>query len=45
MQVPAASVMLDYGEIERRVSLVRPMEQHTVPLTHDGGEPLGRGGP
>ncbi|MBB4263775.1 strawberry notch-like NTP hydrolase domain-containing protein [Bradyrhizobium sp. CIR3A] len=32
MQVPAASVMLDDGEIERRVGLIRPMDQHTVPL-------------
>ncbi|MET4260928.1 putative RNA methylase [Bradyrhizobium sp. S3.12.5] len=32
VQVPAASVMLDDGEIERRVRLIRPMEQHTVPL-------------
>jgi predicted RNA methylase len=33
VQVPAASVMLDDGEIERRVRLIRPMEQHKVPLT------------
>jgi len=33
LQVPAASVMLDDGEIERRVRLIRPMEQHTVPLS------------
>ncbi|PPQ19421.1 methylase [Bradyrhizobium sp. AC87j1] len=33
VQVPAASVMLDDGEIERRVRLIRPMDQHTVPLT------------
>ncbi len=32
VQVPAASVMLDDGEIERRVRLIRPMEQHKVPL-------------
>ncbi|MEY9123334.1 putative RNA methylase [Bradyrhizobium yuanmingense] len=32
VQVPAASVMLDDGEIERRVRLVRPMAQHTVAL-------------
>ncbi|MHC2628770.1 putative RNA methylase [Bradyrhizobium liaoningense] len=32
VQVPAASVMLDDGEIERRVRLIRPMEQHQVPL-------------
>ncbi|MGY3235607.1 MULTISPECIES: strawberry notch-like NTP hydrolase domain-containing protein [unclassified Bradyrhizobium] len=33
VQVPAASVMLDDGAIERRVRLIRPMDQHTVPLT------------
>ena len=33
VQVPAASVMLDDGEIERRVRLIRPMDQHTVPLS------------
>ncbi|QQN66725.1 strawberry notch family protein [Bradyrhizobium diazoefficiens] len=33
VQVPAPSVMLDDGEIERRVRLIRPMEQHRVPLT------------
>ncbi|SCB45472.1 Methyltransferase domain-containing protein [Bradyrhizobium shewense] len=33
VQVPAASVMLDDGEIERRVSLIRPMEQHRVPIS------------
>ncbi|QPF85611.1 strawberry notch family protein [Bradyrhizobium genosp. L] len=33
VQVPAASVVLDDGEIERRVRLIRPMDQHTVPLT------------
>ncbi|WP_187436511.1 strawberry notch-like NTP hydrolase domain-containing protein [Bradyrhizobium hipponense] len=32
VQVPAASVMLDDGEIERRVRLIRPMEQHNVSL-------------
>jgi predicted RNA methylase len=32
VQIPAPSVMLDDGEIERRVRLVRPMEQHTVSL-------------
>ncbi|WP_342713453.1 strawberry notch family protein [Bradyrhizobium sp. B124] len=32
VQVPAASVMLDDGDIEQRVRLIRPMEQHTVPL-------------
>ncbi|PIT06553.1 methylase, partial [Bradyrhizobium nitroreducens] len=32
VQVPASSIMLDDGEIERRVCLIRPMEQHHVPL-------------
>ena len=32
MQIPAPSFMLDDGEIERRVRLIRPMEQHSVPL-------------
>ncbi|UFW88253.1 strawberry notch family protein [Bradyrhizobium barranii] len=32
VQVAAASAMLDDGEIERRVRLIRPMEQHNVPL-------------
>ncbi|KAH2822256.1 hypothetical protein KXV85_002294, partial [Aspergillus fumigatus] len=32
VQVVAASVMLDDGEIERRICLIRPMEQHRVPL-------------
>jgi hypothetical protein len=32
LQVLAPSFMLDDGEIERRVRLIRPMEQHSVPL-------------
>ena len=32
VQTPAPSMMLDDGEIERRVCLVRPMEQHYAPL-------------
>ena len=32
VQVPAPSIMLDDGEIERRVCLIRPMEQHHAPL-------------
>ena len=32
LQIPAPSFMLDDGEIERRVRLIRPMEQHSVPL-------------
>ncbi|MGY3621545.1 hypothetical protein ACVJGD_007741 [Bradyrhizobium sp. USDA 10063] len=33
VQVPTPSVMLDDGEIERRVRLIRPTEQHRVPLS------------
>jgi predicted RNA methylase len=33
VQVPAPSLMLDDGEIERRVRLIRPMEHHRLPLT------------
>jgi protein strawberry notch len=32
VQVPAPSFMLDDGEIENRVRLIHPMEQHSVPL-------------
>jgi predicted RNA methylase len=32
VQVPAPSLMLDDGEIEQRVRLVRPMESHGFPL-------------
>jgi hypothetical protein len=32
VRVPAPSVMLDDGEIERRVRLIRPMESHSVAL-------------
>jgi predicted RNA methylase len=32
VQVPAPSFMLDDGEIEQRVRLIRPMEHHSVPL-------------
>ena len=42
VQVPAPSLMLDDGEIERRVRLIRPMEHHQPSLEDDGGEPLGR---
>ena len=31
VQIPAPSMMLDDGEIERRVCLIRPMEQHYAP--------------
>ncbi|MEH2545631.1 putative RNA methylase [Bradyrhizobium sp. AZCC 2262] len=33
VQVPAPSLMLDDGEIERRVRLIRPMEHNSLPLT------------
>jgi predicted RNA methylase len=32
VRVPAPSFTLDDGEIEQRVRLIRPMEQHSVPL-------------
>jgi predicted RNA methylase len=32
VQVPTTSIMLDDGEIERRVRLIRPMEAHNVPV-------------
>jgi hypothetical protein len=32
VQLPAPSFMLDDGVIERRVRLIRPMEQHSFPL-------------
>ena len=32
IQVPAPSLMLDDGEIERRVRLIRPMEHNSLPL-------------
>ena len=32
VQIPTPSFMLDDGEIERRVRLIRPMEQNSVPL-------------
>ncbi|RUV20776.1 strawberry notch family protein [Mesorhizobium sp. M1A.F.Ca.IN.022.04.1.1] len=32
VQMPAPSIMLDDGEIERRVCLIRPMEQHYAPM-------------
>ena len=32
VQVPAPSLMLDDGEIEQRVRLIRPMESHSLPL-------------
>ena len=32
VQIPATSIMLDDGEIERRIRLIRPMEAHNVPI-------------
>ncbi|WP_255607774.1 strawberry notch family protein [Methylosinus sp. Sm6] len=32
VQIPAPSVMLDHGEIERRIRLIRPMEHHHASL-------------
>ncbi|MCR8493021.1 bifunctional class I SAM-dependent methyltransferase/DEAD/DEAH box helicase [Brucella anthropi] len=32
VQAPTTSIMLDDGEIERRVRLLRPMEGHNIPL-------------
>ncbi len=41
VRVPAPSFMLDDGEIERRVRLIRPMEQQQPSAEDDGGKPLG----
>ncbi|MHA7772195.1 strawberry notch-like NTP hydrolase domain-containing protein [Roseibium sp. M-1] len=32
VQIPTTSVMLDDGEVERRVRLIRPMEAHNLPV-------------
>ena len=40
VQIPAPSVMLDDGEVERRVRLIRPMERPAFPLGDDGADPL-----
>jgi hypothetical protein len=32
VQIPTTSIMLDDGEIERRVRLIRPMDCHNIPL-------------
>ncbi|KAB2688824.1 strawberry notch family protein [Brucella pseudogrignonensis] len=32
VQIPATSIMLDDGEIERRVRLIRPTEAHNIPV-------------
>ncbi len=36
VQVPAPSLMLDDGSVERRVRLIRPMEQHSAALAAIG---------
>ncbi|TDR30439.1 strawberry notch family protein [Aquamicrobium defluvii] len=32
VQIPTTSIMLDDGEIERRVRLIRPMDSHNIPV-------------
>jgi len=32
VQIPTTSVMLDDGEVDRRIRLVRPMEAHNIPI-------------
>ncbi len=32
VQIPASSIMLDDGEVERRVRLIRPTEAHNIPV-------------
>lgn len=36
VQIPASSIMLDDGEVERRVRLVRPTEAHNIPIRFMG---------
>jgi C-terminal domain on Strawberry notch homologue len=36
LQVPAPSLMLDDGDIERRVRLIRPMESHNIAVSRMG---------
>ncbi len=36
VQIPASSVMLDDGEVERRVRLIRPTEAHNIPVRFMG---------
>src|SRR5690606_30861093 len=36
VQIPTTSVMLDDGEIERRVRLIRPMEATNIPVRAKG---------
>ncbi|WP_123195422.1 strawberry notch family protein [Pannonibacter phragmitetus] len=37
VQIPTTSVMLDDGEVDRRVRLIRPMEAHNIPIRLMGG--------
>jgi hypothetical protein len=32
VQIPTTSVMLDDGEVDRRIRLIRPMEAHNIPI-------------
>ncbi len=41
VQVPAPSLMLDDGEVERRVRLIRPMEAPQRPADDDAGNAIG----
>ena len=43
VQVPAPSVMLDDGEVERRVRLLRPMERTALSVGRAGAHALGTG--
>jgi len=36
VEIPTTSVLLDDGEMERRVRLVRPMDQHNMPVSAMG---------
>lgn len=37
VQIPTTAVMLDDGEVDRRVRLIRPMEAHNIPIRLMGG--------
>ncbi|MBB3811569.1 strawberry notch-like NTP hydrolase domain-containing protein [Pseudochelatococcus contaminans] len=36
VQIPASSIMLDDGQVERRVRLIRPTEAHNIPIRFMG---------
>src|SRR3546814_13853674 len=42
VQIPTTSIMLDDGEIERRVRLIRPLEAHNITITMMGENHWGR---